>query len=449
MFDIVESVNKYKDLIYQAEKYIWQNPETGYVEYKTSEYMAEKFIELGYELTFAGNIPGFYTVLDTGKPGPTLLVFAELDSLAIESHPDCDRATKAVHACGHHIQCASLLGVAAVLKDMQKEGLLGGKIKLCVVPAEEGIVVEQIEDFKRQGIIKYVSGKQEFMYRGFFDDCDLAFMIHTRTAKSNKNVRLVLPKGSNGVIRKVIKFMGKSSHAGIAPENGINALYSANLALNAINALRETFKDGEHLRVHPIISNGGLAVNAIPDEVIVESFVRGAKMETIKELNEKVNRALSGCAVAMGAKVHVRDRVGSEPLYDNADMQNLTLEAVDEIFGEGSVYISDEWSGGSTDMGDISTVMPALHGYIVGGVEGSLHGSDFKVVDVDKACVDSTKMQVALIKKLMENDAVKAKEIVENAKGKYKSIPEVLEILDQINIEKELVEYNEKGIFIG
>ena len=449
MFDIIGHVDKYRDLILEAEEYIWKNPETGYVEYKTSRFMAEKFKSLGYELQMAGNIPGFFTVLDTGQPGPTLLMFAELDSLVVETHPDADKTTNAVHACGHHTQCAALLGVAAVLRDMQAEGLLSGKIKLCVVPAEEGVVVEQIEEFRRKGVIRYVSGKQEFMYRGFFDDCDLAFMMHSRISKEDENVRFALTKGSNGVIRKVVRFEGKAAHAGSDPEKGINALYAANLFLNAVNALRETFKDEDHMRVHPIISKGGLAVNSIPDDVVVESFVRGADIDSVMELNRKVNRAAAGAAIAIGAKVSVRDRLGSEPLRDNTDTQKAAIEAVEELFGSGSAKDTGEWLGSSTDMGDISAIMPAMHGYIDGGVAGNLHGSDFRVVDSERASVDSAIMQIAIILKLMGDGAKVARRIVENGKGKYRKIPEVLDIFDKINIDRELVEYGKDGVSIN
>ena len=77
----------------------------------------ERFEALGYELVLAGDIPGFYTVLDTGRPGPEILVMAELDSLVNSAHPECDPETGAVHSCGHNAQCAAFLGVAAALKE--------------------------------------------------------------------------------------------------------------------------------------------------------------------------------------------------------------------------------------------------------------------------------------------------------------------------------------------
>ena len=81
MKNYVSVVEKYRSLILDAERYVWQHPETGYREVKTAEYLAKKFEELGYTLTYAGDIPGFYTVFDTGRPGPEVLVLGEMVSL--------------------------------------------------------------------------------------------------------------------------------------------------------------------------------------------------------------------------------------------------------------------------------------------------------------------------------------------------------------------------------
>lgn len=139
---IKQLVEKHKDLILKAEKDIWKTPEVGYKEFKTDAYMKAAFRKLGYEITEAEGITGFYTVIDTGKDGPTVLALAELDALYCADHPDCDKDTKAVHACGHHAQCAAMLGLAAALKENGALDGLCGKIKLCLVPAEEGIEIE-------------------------------------------------------------------------------------------------------------------------------------------------------------------------------------------------------------------------------------------------------------------------------------------------------------------
>ena len=98
--------------------------------------MEEAFEKLGYDIVRAGDIPGFYTVLDTGREGPEVLVLSELDSLICADHPDADPETGAVHCCGHHAQCAALVGLAAALKEPGVLDSLSGRIRLCAVPAE-------------------------------------------------------------------------------------------------------------------------------------------------------------------------------------------------------------------------------------------------------------------------------------------------------------------------
>ena len=172
-------VEKYREQMLEAERYIWKNPETGYKEFKTSKYMQEAFEKLVYKVTPAEGITGFYTVIDTGRPGPELLIMAELDSIICPSHPESDPETGAVHSCGHHAQCASLIGIAGALTEKSVLDSLSGRIRLCAVPAEELLEIEYRSELKRKGIIKYFGGKGEFLSRGYFDDVDLGFMVHT------------------------------------------------------------------------------------------------------------------------------------------------------------------------------------------------------------------------------------------------------------------------------
>ena len=104
---LCEAVERQRPLILEVERTIWQHPETGYREWNTHRYLAEIFERLGYSLTPAGNIPGFYAEADTGREGPRVLVMAELDSLLNPDHPEASEGR--VHACGHHAQCAALV----------------------------------------------------------------------------------------------------------------------------------------------------------------------------------------------------------------------------------------------------------------------------------------------------------------------------------------------------
>ena len=236
-------VEKHRQLILDCVDYLWKNPETGYREWKAHAYLTKAFRDLGYTLTEAGNIPGFTALADTGRPGPTVAVFGELDSLICANHPEADPETGAVHSCGHCAQAAALLGLAAALKEPGAMDAMSGKILLVAVPAEELIEVGYRTELRKQGIIRYFGGKPEFMYRGLLDGVDMAFMVHTTTGTSGG-----INAGSNGCIAKTVRFEGVPAHAGGAPHLGVNALYAANLALSAANALRETFKDSDHIR---------------------------------------------------------------------------------------------------------------------------------------------------------------------------------------------------------
>ena len=107
-------VDKHREEIFAAEDYIWRHPETGFREWKTTAYMQDVFEKAGYTLVKAGDIPGFYTDIETGRPGPKLLIMAELDALSAPNHVQA--VDGCAHACGHHAQCAAMAGIALALK---------------------------------------------------------------------------------------------------------------------------------------------------------------------------------------------------------------------------------------------------------------------------------------------------------------------------------------------
>ena len=431
-----ELVSKHRDLILSAYEYIWKNPETGYREWKTHAYLEEAFAKLGYELTLAGDIPGFTAQVDTGRPGPTVAVFGEMDSLIVKTHPDADPQTGAVHACGHCCQVAALLGLAAALKEPGALDGLSGKILLVVVPAEELIELEYRQQLRQQGIIRYFGGKPEFMYRGLLDGVDMAMMIHTGTNGTSAGS---ISGGSNGMIAKNICYQGLAAHAGGSPHNGINALYAANLGLSAINALRETFQDKDHIRVHPIITAGGDAVNAIPDTVKLESYIRGANMDAIKKVNTKINRALAASAAAMGAKVHLQDMPGYWPRVYAENMMLVMKEAMEQVLDTVS-YNPQNWGGGCSDLGDVGTVMPIVHPAIGGG-KGRGHGEDFFIEDPETACVQSAQVQLVALALLLSDGAARAKKCKEEYEPQFASMKAYFDYVDSLELDVDAVSY--------
>ena len=434
-------VDQYRDMILKAERYIFANPETGFKEYKTTKYMEAAFEALGYELLRAEGITGFYTEIDTGRPGRKVLIFGELDSVICAEHPESDKETGASHSCGHNCQCAALLGVAAALKTEGALDGLSGSVKLCAVPAEELLETEYREELRKKGIIKYYGGKVEFMSRGYFDDCDLAFMVHTMTGEPYS---LFVKKGSNGCISKNTVYKGVASHAGGAPQNGVNALYAANVGFNAVNALRETMVDGEYVRVHSIITNGGQMVNAIPSEIAVETQVRAMSNDIIKRVNDKVNRAFAASAASIGARVEIHDRPGYSPVENDETLIEIFKRVAEGCTEPEKVKVTYVRGGGCSDIGVIQMVMPAIHPN-VSGATGRSHGSDYYITNPDSACVFSAKFQLAYLHELLKDDAAEAKRVIANSNPTYKTKAEYFAAIDGFFMDKECVIYEEDG----
>ena len=436
------SVEKHRTAIFKTERDIWATPETGYRELKTNAYMKKIFEDLGYTLTCPEDITGFITTLDTGREGPTVLVMAELDSLICATHPEADPKTGYVHACGHHAQCAAMVGIASALKEEGALDGLCGKIKLCLVPAEEGCEVSFRQELIEKGVITFTSGKPEFISRRYFDDVDICYMIHTLTMPEGKKFHLAT--GANGVIRKKTTFHGRAAHAGGSPHKGINALNAASTALMACNSLRETFQEKDYVRFHSIITKGGDAVNAVPETVVVESYVRGASVEALKSANEKINRMLSGVAAGFGATVEICDLPGSEALTQDPGMNALASRVLDEFVGREHYSWGHNWDTSSTDMGDMSVLFPSIHAYAA-GASGLAHGNNYYIDDPEQACVQSAVFQMLMLHALLENDAAEAKKIIEGYTPVFASVDEYLAHKKSMAMNKNTVKISEDG----
>src|SRR5260370_20535241 len=137
----------------------------------------------------------------------------------------------------------------------------------------------------------------------------------------------------------MIRFIGRASHAGGAPQLGINALSAAMLALNAIHAQRESFWDKDTVRIHPIITKGGDAVSVVPAEVTMETFVRGGSREAIIDANMKVDRCLRAGAMAMGADVEITTIPGYLPQHNDRQLGEMFVANVEAMFGPGEFDI--------------------------------------------------------------------------------------------------------------
>jgi metal-dependent amidase/aminoacylase/carboxypeptidase family protein len=206
---VKEIAQRAEDIITISQT-ILNSPEPGFLEQETAKLVQSEFDKL--ELPHKDNlaITGVKSWLDCGNSGPTIAVIGELDSLRVFDHPHANPLTGAAHACGHHAQIGMMLGSAMGLR--------------------------------LSGVTNELSGKL---------DIDLAMMTHTTSGPESL---VEMSSTNNGLVVKQIKYFGKAAHAGGSPHLGINALNAANLGIQGINALRETFKDSDTIRVHPIIT---------------------------------------------------------------------------------------------------------------------------------------------------------------------------------------------------
>ncbi|MCP4753550.1 MAG: amidohydrolase [Proteobacteria bacterium] len=407
--DVCRAIDRRRETIEEIGDSIGKSPELGFKEFKTARVVSDLMNELSIPHQTELAITGVKGVLEGGKPGPTVALVGELDSLLVGDHPMADPETGAAHACGHNAQIAGLMGAMLGLAESGIADQLTGSIVFFAVPAEEYVEVEHRIGLVREGKLGFLGGKSELIRLGHFDDIDMAMMIHTHSIPNFKKV--IVGKSSNGCVVKLVGFEGRASHAGNSPHMGINALNAANIAMAAINAQRETFRDQDTVRIHPIFTKGGELVNVVPAEVRMESFVRGKSSRAILDADMKINRSLRAGALAVGGKVRIDTLPGYFPLKNDSGLERIFTANSHSLFGEDE-FFSGGHGTGSTDMGDISCLMPALHP-MVGGATGTSHGADFKIVDKDLAYLAPAKLLAMSAIDLLYGNAETAKTVQE------------------------------------
>ena len=330
------------DLIREVSRKIHDNPELGHQEHEASKLMASELKGLGYEVEMgtSGLATSFKATLKGRAGGPTIAVLAEYDALP-----------KIGHACGHNLIAAAALGTAAGLKPVMKE--IKGTVVVFGTPAEEGVVpnaggkVIMIDEIGR---------------------ADAAVMIHAGNRWGSYSSSLARESFT-------VEFHGKASHAGGAPEKGVNALEGVLLTFQGINALRQHLS--RDIRVHGIITHGGDSPNTVPHYASAHLYVRAPTVKILAETYEKVQNCARAAATATGAKVEIK-RVANP--YANK-IPNKTLSGVvgANMRALGVDFPEEEelmGGGASTDYGNVSQVIPALNLSVNIGEDTVLHSPE-------------------------------------------------------------------------
>jgi amidohydrolase len=428
------AINERSDELKRIARDILTHPESGYREFRTSQIVADWFRSVGLEVQTGIGKTGVIGTYDTGKPGPHISVMGELDSLIVPGHAHADPDTNAAHACGHHAQIGSMFTVAAGLANEDVKKNLVGKVSFMATPAEEYIELEYRESLLEKGEIEFFGGKQEFIKLGFFKDVDIAMLTHTGGETQGT---LGVGGSNNGMIGKTIQFIGKAAHAGGSPHLGVNALNAAHLALAAIHAQRETFRDADTVRVHPIITQGGAAVNSVPADVRMETYVRASNVPAILAASDKVDRALRAGALAVGAQVRIATNPGYLPAKYDPRLTEIYRHNAGSLIGDDNV-IELKHSTGCTDMGDVSQIVSTIQP-TANATSGNGHGIDYLVENYDLAVIKAGKAMGMTIIDLLTDDGEKGKKVA----GAFRAPMTISEYLERMRSFRSDVTYEE------
>ncbi|MGN1343748.1 MAG: amidohydrolase, partial [Traorella sp.] len=311
---VCDKIDEQKEKIYAIGNQIYHHPELGYKEKQTSKLVSDLFDELrlSYEKQLA--VTGIKAKLHDNKKGINIAIVSELDAVVCPNHKDSDSNSGAAHTCGHFAQIAAMLGCAIGLNEIKDQ--LDGNVSFIAAPAEECVEIEYRQSLIEKGVIHYLGGKQEMIHQHVFDDVDMAMLIHGMRVDDH----IKATSFGTGFIAKTIYFKGKEAHAGLEPWKGINALSAANLAMQAIQYVKDSFDPLNCTRIHYFMSKGGTLVNIVPNDVRIEMYIRSSSIESIKEANSKVNQAIKGSAYALGCDVTIQDSPGYLPLISDLNL---------------------------------------------------------------------------------------------------------------------------------
>jgi len=367
--DVFNSVDKHEEELIKLSDQIWEFAETAYNEHKSAKVLADYAEEQGFKVERGvANIPtAFIASYGSGKPIIGILgEFDALPGLSQKNQPTKEAIVKDApgHGCGHNLFGAGSLGAALAIKELIEAGELQGTIRFYGTPAEE------------DGNGKVYMGRE-----GLFDDLDVCLDWHPGD-ENEANMQ-----SSLSISDYTISFKGKTAHAAADPWNGRSALDAAELFTTGMNFMREHIKPT--VRIHYTYTKTGLVPNVVPEEASVWLWIRDTKRTGVAEVAERMKDVAKGAALMAGVEYEVKlngglyerlvNETGAKVLYKNMELVGPISYTDEEIaygnkimeeYGKEQQGIKGEIaelketkenpSGGSTDVGDVSQIVPDI-----------------------------------------------------------------------------------------
>jgi amidohydrolase len=344
---IKSAVDSQRQQLLSLSDRIHANPELGFKEEKASGWLSDYLGKNGFSV--AKGILGMPTAFKAsyGSGHPKIAFLAEYDALP-----------QLGHACGHNIIATAAIGAAYGAK--QAVDAYGGTIIVFGTPAEE-----------------LYGGKIIMARQGAFDDIDVAIMVHPSTLDSAATTTLACAFLD-------IEFFGRQAHAAAEPEAGINALDAMLISFTAINSLRQHIRD--EARVHGIITDGGQSANIVPGYSAASLLIRSENENYLEELKGKVLNCFRGGAKASGARLKYNwGEITYLPMRNNMMLARLFMNNMVSTGRQMKLHQPNRYFG-STDMGNLSQLLPAIHPLVaIASTEVAIHSPEFAQAAISEA----------------------------------------------------------------
>lgn len=363
----------FKETLDIAEK-IYYNPELGFKEYKTSN-LIENFIKKYSPQIDIIKFSNTGIKVNLGKKKDIhIALIAELDAVYTPNHFHSNKESGAAHNCGHYSQVAILLNLFKTLVLDKKYDSFDFSIGFVFTPAEEYLDLEYRKQLQKEGKISFLGGKPEGIKLGIFEEFDLAIAIHSMGGELNRR-SIEINCDLAGFLYKYYTFKGKASHAGFAPQDGINAYNISTLFNTALGLYRQQIDEKFMVRINPVIMNAPMGTNVIPDKIKIGTDIRAHSIEYMLELSKRLDIMAQCSATSLGGEVEIETEMGYLPFLQSHYLSNFVKETF-KNFVEIEYCKENSPVSAAGDIGDLSYIIPCIQiGY--NGFTGTFHGVDF------------------------------------------------------------------------